>query len=120
MKDWAGWAIAASRTPDARPRPDGTWAALLTAMPFSGGRAGARPHVRDFRTIRLRQITEDHAIGNLVADVGLLALVLARHLDGRPDRRPVQACGIRRPVTATCCALTGSARSQTTDRTFMY
>jgi len=33
----------------------------------------------------VRQIAEDHAIGSVVADVGLPALVLERHLDGRPD-----------------------------------
>ena len=53
----------------------------LTAMLFSGGRA-ALAHIGDSRAFRLRggqlrQITEDHTIGNLVADVGLLALVLA-------------------------------------------
>ena len=46
---------------------------------------------RDSRTFRLRdgqlrQITEDHTIGNLVWDAGFLAPVLARYLDGRPDR----------------------------------
>ena len=59
-------------------------------MLFSGGRA-ALAHVGDSRAFRLRdgqlrQITEDHTIGILVCDAGLLALVLARHLDGRPDR----------------------------------
>ena len=57
---------------------------MLTAMPFSGDRAVLAPCC-DFRTIRLRQIAEDHTIGNLVADAGLLALVLERHLDGKPD-----------------------------------
>jgi hypothetical protein len=33
----------------------------------------------------VRQIAEDHTIGNLVADAGLPALVLERHLDGKPD-----------------------------------
>jgi hypothetical protein len=28
---------------------------------------------------------EDHPIGNVVAGAGLLALVLGRHLDGKPD-----------------------------------
>jgi hypothetical protein len=32
----------------------------------------------------VRQIAEDHATGNVVADAGLPALVLERHLDGRP------------------------------------
>ena len=87
----------------------------LTAMLFSGGRA-ALAHIGDSRAFRLRggqlrQITEDHTIGNLVADAGLLAPVLARHLDGRPDRSAgmgLRACG---PVTATCCAPADSARS---------
>jgi hypothetical protein len=57
---------------------------MLTAMPFSSDRAVPTPCC-DFRTIRLRQIAEDHAIGNLFADIGLPALVLERHLDGRPD-----------------------------------
>jgi hypothetical protein len=33
----------------------------------------------------VRQIAEDHAIGNVVAGTGLPALVLARHLDDKPD-----------------------------------
>ena len=73
----------------------------LTAMLFSGGRA-ALAHIGDSRAFqlrggRLRQITEDHTIGNLVADAGLLAPVLARHLDGRPAVRPIWACGICGP-----------------------
>ena len=59
---------------------------MLTAMLFSGDRAALAPSIATLRTIRLRQIAEDHTIGNLVADAGLLALVLERHLDGRPDR----------------------------------
>ena len=62
----------------------------LTAMLFSGDRAALAHigHSRAFRLRdgRLRQITEDHTIGNLVWDAGFLAPVLARHLDGRPDR----------------------------------
>ncbi len=62
----------------------------LTAMLFSGDRA-ALAHIGDSRAFRLRdghlrQITEDHTIGNLVWDAGMLAPVLARYLDGRPDR----------------------------------
>jgi hypothetical protein len=62
----------------------------LTAMLFSGDRA-ALVHIGDSRAFRLhdsqlRQITEDHTIGNLVWDAGFLAPVLARYLDGRPDR----------------------------------
>jgi hypothetical protein len=58
--------------------------ALLAAMPFSSDRAALAPCC-DFRTIRLRQIAEDHAIGTVVADASLPALVLERHLDGKPD-----------------------------------
>jgi hypothetical protein len=50
----------------------------LGAMPFPGDRAVLAPYC-DFRTIRLRQIAEDHTIGNLVAGAGLPALVLERH-----------------------------------------
>ena len=75
---------------------------MLTAMLFTGGRAALAPCC-DFRTIRLRQIAEDHTIGNLIVDAGLPALVLARHLDGKPDApadtglRDPQAC---RPLPA--------------------
>ena len=54
-------------------------------MPVSSDRAVLAPRC-DFPAIRLCQIAEDHAIGNVAADVGLLALVLERHLDGRPER----------------------------------
>jgi protein phosphatase len=62
----------------------------LTAMLVSGDRA-ALANIGDSRAFRLRggqlrQITEDHTIGNLVWDAGFLAPVLARYLDGRPDR----------------------------------
>jgi hypothetical protein len=57
---------------------------MLTAMPFSGDCAALAP-IGDSRAIRLRQIAEDQTIGSLVADAGLLALVLERHLDGKPD-----------------------------------
>ncbi len=62
----------------------------LTAMLFSGERA-ALAHIGDSRAYllrdgRLRQVTEDHTIGNLVWDAGSLAPVLARYLDGEPDR----------------------------------
>jgi protein phosphatase len=64
--------------------------ATLTAMLVSGGRA-ALAHIGDSRAFRLRdgrlrQITEDHTIGNLVWDAGSLAPVLARYLDGEPGR----------------------------------
>ena len=63
----------------------------LTVMLFSNGRAGLAqrqrlPRVPDSRRLA-RQITNDHRIGMLVWAADLLALVLARHLDGRPDRR---------------------------------
>jgi len=62
----------------------------LTAMLFSGDHA-ALAHIGDSRAFRLRdgqlrQITEDHTVGNLVSDAGSLAPVLTRYLDGRPDR----------------------------------
>jgi PPM family protein phosphatase len=64
----------------------------LTAMLWSGDCA-ALAHIGDSRAFRLRegrlhQITEDHTIGRLVSDADFLAPVLARHLDGRPDRSP--------------------------------
>jgi hypothetical protein len=43
----------------------------------------------------VRQIAEDHAIGNFIAAAGLPALVLERHLDGRPER--VADTGLRDP-----------------------
>ena len=105
--------------PEARPGPDDL-GALLAAIPFSSDRAVLAPY-RGFRAIRLRQSAEDHAIGNVVADAGFPALVLERHLHAGQIVRPILACGIRRPVSAaTCCDLTGSARPQKTDRTFMY
>jgi serine/threonine protein phosphatase PrpC len=62
----------------------------LTAMFVSGDRA-ALAHIGDSRALllrdgRLRQITEDHTIGNLVWNAGVVAPVLARYLDGEPDR----------------------------------
>ena len=57
---------------------------MLTAMP-SSATAPRWPRIGDFRTIRLYRIAEDHTIGNLVADDGLLALVPERHLDGKTD-----------------------------------
>jgi hypothetical protein len=93
--------------------------ALLAAMAFSSDRAVLAPCC-GFRAIRLRQVADDHAIGNVAASVGLLALVPERHLDGKPDCVAIQACGIRGPATAIRCALAGSAPSQETDRTFMY
>jgi protein phosphatase len=62
----------------------------LAAMLVSGSRA-ALAHIGDSRAFmlrdgRLRQITEDHTIGNLAWDAGSLAPVVARYLDGEPDR----------------------------------
>jgi len=64
----------------------------LTAMLWSGNRF-ALAHIGDSRAFRLRdgeldQITEDHVMGKLVSNAGSLAPVLARYLDGRPDRSP--------------------------------
>ena len=65
----------------------------LTAMLRSGDRV-ALVHIGDSRAFRLRdgqlrQITEDHVMGKLVSDVGgILAPVLARYLDGQPERSP--------------------------------
>ena len=64
----------------------------LTAMLWSGDTA-ALVHIGDSRAFRLRdgqlrQITEDHVLGNLVSNAGPLAPVLSRYLDGRPDRSP--------------------------------
>ena len=64
----------------------------LTAMLWSGS-TSALVHIGDSRAFRLRdgqlrQITEDHVLGNLVSNAGPLAPVLSRYLDGRPDRSP--------------------------------
>lgn len=64
----------------------------LAALLLSGDRA-ALVNIGDSRAFRLRdghlrQITEDHVIGKLVSDAGDYAPVLARYLDGRPDRSP--------------------------------
>ena len=64
----------------------------LTAMLWSGNTA-ALAHIGDSRAFRLRdgqlrQITEDHVLGNLVSNAGPLAPALSRYLDGRPDRSP--------------------------------
>jgi protein phosphatase len=64
----------------------------LTAMLWSGDQA-ALVQIGDSRAFRLRdgqlrQITEDHVLGNLVSNAGALAPVLSRYLDGRPDRSP--------------------------------
>ena len=64
----------------------------LTAMLWSGS-TSALVHIGDSRAFRLRdgqlrQITEDHVLGNLVSNAGPLAPVLSRYLDGRADRSP--------------------------------
>ena len=64
----------------------------LTAMLWSADTA-VLAHIGDSRAFRLRdgqlrQITEDHVLGNLVSNAGPLAPVLSRYLDGRPDRSP--------------------------------
>lgn len=53
----------------------------------------ALAHIGDSRAFRsrdgqLRQITEEHVLGNLVSNTGPLGPVLSRYLDGRPDRSP--------------------------------
>jgi len=45
----------------------------------------------------VRQIAEDHTIGNVVTAAGLPVLVLERHLAAAQSVWPIQACGIRRP-----------------------
>jgi PPM family protein phosphatase len=67
----------------------------LTAMLWSGP-AYALAHIGDSRAYRLRggqlrQLTEDHALSNLVAaarTIPALAPVMSRHLDGRAERSP--------------------------------
>ena len=64
----------------------------LTALLWSGDSA-AVVHIGDSRGFRLRdgklrQITEDHILGKLVSNPGWMAPVLARYLDGRPERSP--------------------------------
>jgi hypothetical protein len=75
----------------------------LTASLFSGGRA-ALAHTNDFRAFRPREARAPSHDRQPRRDVGLLAPVLARNLDGRPDRPA--GIGLRdlRPVTTTCCA----------------
>lgn len=67
----------------------------LTAMLWSG-HTFALAHIGDsraylLRSSRLRQLTEDHALSNLVADSRnspLLAPLMTRYLDGLTDRSP--------------------------------
>ena len=70
--------------PEARPGPTGPGRAAerdaVLRRPRRAGPISRLPYDP------VRQIAEDHAIGNLDADAGLPALVLERHLDGRPER----------------------------------
>jgi hypothetical protein len=63
--------------------------ATLTTMLVFDRRAGptlATPARSGSATASSCKSTEERSIGNLVADVGLLAPVLPRHLDGKPAR----------------------------------
>lgn len=70
-----------------------TMGTTLTAMLWSG-HTFALAHIGDSRAYllrdgKLRQLTEDHALHNLVASPGtspVMAQILTRFLDGRPDR----------------------------------
>jgi serine/threonine protein phosphatase PrpC len=72
-----------------------TMGTTLTATLWSG-HMFALAHIGDSRAYRLRsgqlrQFTEDHALHNLVAGAGtspVLAPVMSRYLDGRPERSP--------------------------------
>jgi PPM family protein phosphatase len=72
-----------------------TMGTTLTAMLWAGD-TYALAHIGDSRAYllrdgQLRQLTEDHALANLVANAGavpFLAPVMTRFLDGRPDRSP--------------------------------
>jgi len=92
-------------------------------MPVSGAFRSRREGKRQLCTFcgfqwplearsRLCQIAEDPAIGNVVAGAGLPALVLERRLDGKPNCPADTGLRDSRAAAATCCALTGSARSQ--------
>ena len=72
------------------------------------------------RSGRLREITDERTISDLVAGACCSRRCFLWHLDGRPDLRLIRACGFCGPMAATCCAPADSARSSTTDRTFMY
>jgi hypothetical protein len=61
---------------------------------------------------QLRQITNDHTIGMLAWSADLLALVLARHPDGRRDRRADM--GLR--ADARCLLFTGGLSPVLDDR----
>lgn len=72
-----------------------TMGTTLTATLWSG-HTFALAHIGDSRAYllrggQLRQLTEDHALHNLVAGADaspVLAPIMSRYLDGRPDRSP--------------------------------
>jgi PPM family protein phosphatase len=72
-----------------------TMGTTLTAMLWSG-HSFALAHIGDSRAYRLRagqlrQLTEDHALHNLVGGAAaspVLAPIMSRYLDGRPERSP--------------------------------
>jgi PPM family protein phosphatase len=72
-----------------------TMGTTLTGMLWSG-HTFALAHIGDSRAYllrggQLRQLTEDHALHNLVAGAAtslVLAPIMSRYLDGRPERSP--------------------------------
>src|SRR5215831_16785230 len=72
-----------------------TMGTTLTATLWSG-HTFALAHIGDSRAYRLRSgqlrpLTEDHVLQNLVGSAGtspILAPIMSRYLDGRPDRSP--------------------------------
>jgi hypothetical protein len=57
-----------------------------TICGFTRRRRQSRLRAFRLRNGQFRQIIEDHVIGELVRDAGLLVSVLARCADGNPDR----------------------------------
>jgi PPM family protein phosphatase len=93
---------AIRRRTEANPELSGM-GTTLTAMLWSGP-AHALAHIGDSRAYRLRggqlrQITEDHALSNLVAAArtSALAPVMTRYLDGQVHRSPDIALGQAAP-----------------------
>ena len=82
VKDWAGYRSVTH--PEARPGRTGLRRDTDHDAVLQRPAAGWPDVATSYDPVR--QIAEDHAIGNVAADVGLLALVLERHLDGRPER----------------------------------